>query len=86
MDIATNTGPQKLLSRRISFGIALGAVALGLLAFYHSNQYPRTDDAEVFANFIGIAPQVFEKVVGKMLTADLSVVVDHRRGGAQQIA
>jgi len=25
---------------------------------YHANHYPRTDDAEVFANFIGIAPQV----------------------------
>ena len=24
----------------------------------HTNNHPRTDDAEVFANFIGIAPQV----------------------------
>jgi multidrug efflux system membrane fusion protein len=34
------------------------AVILGLAVFYHANQYPRTEDAEVFANFIGIAPQV----------------------------
>ncbi len=25
---------------------------------YHTNRYPRTDDAEIVANFIGIAPQV----------------------------
>ena len=38
--------------------IAVAAVLLGLLALYRANHYPRTDDAEVFANFIGIAPQV----------------------------
>jgi multidrug efflux system membrane fusion protein len=35
-----------------------GAVVLGLLVLYRQNHHPRTDDAEVFANFIGIAPQV----------------------------
>ena len=34
------------------------AVILGLTVLYHANYYPRTEDAEVFANFIGIAPQV----------------------------
>jgi multidrug efflux system membrane fusion protein len=34
------------------------AAAAGLAAIYNSNYYPRTDDAEIFANFIGIAPQV----------------------------
>src|SRR5260370_17066437 len=58
MDIGTNARPQKLLSRRISFGIALAAAAVGLVVVYHAHHYPRTDDAEVFANFIGIAPQV----------------------------
>jgi multidrug efflux system membrane fusion protein len=29
-----------------------------VLVLYRTNYYPRTDDAEVFANFIGIAPQV----------------------------
>jgi membrane fusion protein, multidrug efflux system len=58
MDVDTNTRPQKLLSRRISFAIALAAAALGLVVVYHAHHYPRTDDAEVFANFIGIAPQV----------------------------
>ena len=30
----------------------------GLLVINETNRYPRTDDAEIFANFIGIAPQV----------------------------
>lgn len=38
--------------------IAVAAALLGMLALYRANHYPRTDDAEVFANFIGIAPQV----------------------------
>src|SRR5258708_14554481 len=45
-------------SRLMSFGIVAAAVVLGLVVIYRSNDYPRTDDAEVFANFIGIAPQV----------------------------
>src|SRR5712671_809762 len=58
MDFDTNTKPQKLFSRRISIGLALAAVMLGLVALYRANQHPRTEDAEIFANFIGIAPQV----------------------------
>jgi membrane fusion protein, multidrug efflux system len=58
MDVNTNTGPQKLLSRRITYGITLAAVVVGLVVIYHTHHHPRTDDAEVFANFIGIAPQV----------------------------
>ncbi|HMF75593.1 MAG TPA: biotin/lipoyl-binding protein [Bryobacteraceae bacterium] len=49
---------RKLLGRLISIGIVGAAVALGLAALYNTNYNPRTDDAEVFANFIGIAPQV----------------------------
>jgi membrane fusion protein, multidrug efflux system len=45
-------------SRLISMGIVVAAVALGLGVLYHSTHNPRTDDAEVFANFIGIAAQV----------------------------
>jgi membrane fusion protein, multidrug efflux system len=58
MDFDTNTKPQRLLSRRISIGFALAAVMLGVVALYHGNHHPRTEDAEIFANFIGIAPQV----------------------------
>src|SRR6202040_614173 len=41
----------------------VGAALLGLLALYRANHYPRTDDAEVFANFIGIVPQVDGPIV-----------------------
>jgi multidrug efflux system membrane fusion protein len=53
-----NATTPKQLSRWVSFGAVLAALALGLVVLYHSNHSPRTDDAEVFANFIGIAPQV----------------------------
>jgi len=63
MNLDTNSRPQRVLSRRISVAIAVAAALLGLLALYRANHYPRTDDAEVFANFIGIAPQVDGPIV-----------------------
>jgi multidrug efflux system membrane fusion protein len=63
MAIDTNTRPQRLLSRRFTTGFALTAVVLGAVALYRTNHYPRTDDAAVFANFIGIAPQVDGPVI-----------------------
>src|SRR5580704_10628663 len=49
---------RRLLGRLISIGIVIAAAGLGLEVLYSTDYYPRTDDAEVFANFIGIAPQV----------------------------
>ncbi|HTZ49688.1 MAG TPA: efflux RND transporter periplasmic adaptor subunit [Verrucomicrobiae bacterium] len=49
---------ERTLSPWVSIGIAAVAVLLGLVVLLHVNNNPRTDDAEVFANFIGIAPQV----------------------------
>ena len=49
---------RQLLGRGLSIVFVATAVILGLVVFYHANQYPRTEDAEVFANFIGMAPQV----------------------------
>jgi len=46
------------VGRALSTLIVVGAIVLGLVVVYHTNRYPRTDDCEVFANFIGIAPQV----------------------------
>jgi multidrug efflux system membrane fusion protein len=46
------------LERGISLGIIAAAVLLGLLVLWRAAHHPRTDDAEIFANFIGIAPQV----------------------------
>jgi multidrug efflux system membrane fusion protein len=31
---------------------------VGLVVLYHTTHYPRTDDSEIVANFIGMAPQV----------------------------
>ncbi|MGB8889494.1 MAG: biotin/lipoyl-binding protein [Candidatus Korobacteraceae bacterium] len=42
----------------VSWSIVAAAVITGLLVIHITDKYPRTDDAEVFANFIGIAPQV----------------------------
>jgi membrane fusion protein, multidrug efflux system len=58
MEADMNTPSRKLLGRWISIGVLTAAVALGLIVLHHANRYPRTEDAEIFANFIGIAPQV----------------------------
>src|ERR1700693_5084733 len=58
MEIDTPTKSRNLTGRLVSIGIVITAVALGLAVLHNMNSYPRTDDAEVFANFIGIAPQV----------------------------
>ena len=49
---------RQLLGRWISISIPVAAVVLGLVVLYHANYYPHTEDAEISANFIGIAPQV----------------------------
>ena len=48
----------KRLGRIVSISIIAAALITGLLLIAKTNRYPRTDDAEVFANYIGIAPQV----------------------------
>jgi len=58
-DVSSETGRwRKPLGRTISIAIVAAAVILGLAVLYRENYYPRTEDAEIFANFIGIAPQV----------------------------
>jgi multidrug efflux system membrane fusion protein len=49
---------RQLLGRWISIAIVAAAAVVGLFVLYYTNYQPRTDDAEIFANFIGIAPQV----------------------------
>src|SRR5690349_9361228 len=49
---------QRRLGRVISIAIILSAAITGLLALHQVTANPRTDDAEVFANYIGIAPLV----------------------------
>jgi multidrug efflux system membrane fusion protein len=47
-----------MVGKVISVAIVSGAVAMGLVVLYHTTRHPRTDDSEIVANFIGIAPQV----------------------------
>ena len=49
---------RKRLGKIVSPAIPVAALFTGLLVINETTRYPRTDDAEVFANFIGIAPQV----------------------------
>ncbi len=43
--------------------IVLAAVVIGVFTFWQTNVHPRTDDAWVFANLIGIAPEVEGPVI-----------------------
>src|SRR6266850_835543 len=52
-----------LIGRWLSAVIVVAAVSLGLVVLHRTNHYPRTDDAEVLANFIGIAPQVEGRII-----------------------
>lgn len=58
MSSTPGTATGKLAGGILSVLIVIGAVALGLVVIDHANHYPRTDDSEIVANFIGIAPQV----------------------------
>src|SRR5271156_3076975 len=54
-----DTDPQhRRLGRIVSIVIVVAAFLTGAAVIIRTNNHPRTDDAEVFANFIGIAPQV----------------------------
>jgi multidrug efflux system membrane fusion protein len=58
MAIERSPEGQRRLGRVISIAIILSAAITGLLALHQVTANPRTDDAEVFANYIGIAPVV----------------------------
>ena len=49
--------------------IVLYAIISGLFVLGKTNLYPRTDDAEVFSNFIGMAPQV-DGPITKLFVSD----------------
>ena len=52
-----------VLGRMLGFLIVGGAVAAGLTVWREAGINPQTDDAEVFANLIGIAPEVSGRIV-----------------------
>src|SRR5271157_2924468 len=55
MDISAQ---KKRNGRLISLGVIAYTVVIGGVALHKANSSPRTDDAGVFANFIGISSQV----------------------------
>jgi membrane fusion protein, multidrug efflux system len=64
MTIFDNAGRRPHSPERwASVGIILGSLFLGTVVFWRAERHPRTDDAEVFANLIGIAPQVEGPIV-----------------------
>jgi len=54
---------RRRIGRLLSISIIAGTAITGLLALRHTTENPRTDDAEVFANFIGMAPIVNGPIV-----------------------
>ncbi len=46
------------IGRWVSFGIVAATTVVGLVVLRKTTHHPRTDDAAVLANYIGIAPQV----------------------------
>ena len=53
-----NTSLRIWAGRLLSVVTIAGAIALGVIVVSHTSDHPRTDDCEILANFIGIAPQV----------------------------
>src|SRR5260370_13874679 len=58
--MAIDGSPERRRSRgrAFSFAVILAAATTGMLVLRQVTANPRTDDAEVFANYIGIAPLV----------------------------
>ena len=58
IDQSTDALKRKQLGRLIGRGVVAGAIVTLLLAVWLTDLHPRTDDASVRANFIGITPEV----------------------------
>ena len=58
MSAEMDANSQKLIGRWVSIGIVVVAAVLGLIVLHQTTHHPRTDDAAVLANYIGMAPQV----------------------------
>ena len=76
---------RRLAARLLSIASILYAIISGAFVLGRTNLYPRTDDAAVFANFIGMAPQVDGPITKLYVTdnqfvkkGDLLVEIDPR--------
>jgi multidrug efflux system membrane fusion protein len=64
---------KRVAGRLMTIGIVLYTLIVGAISLHSVSINPRTDDAEVFANFIGIAPQVDGPIV-KLYVEDNQLV------------
>ena len=58
-----NQTAKRWIGIALSTAIVTGAVALGSFVVREVAMHPRTDDCEIVANYIGIAPQVDGPIV-----------------------
>jgi multidrug efflux system membrane fusion protein len=58
MEQSSSNSARKWVGRLIGLAVFVGAIVMLVLVVQQTNQYPRTDDANVRANFIEIAPEV----------------------------
>jgi multidrug resistance efflux pump len=69
MDAAAPSKPKEIpadrshLGRMIKWAILFSALGLALIVYYFHENYPRTDDASVTANIVGIAPRISGPIV-----------------------
>ena len=63
MDQETQGLNRKRLGRRILLGVVIAATLALLLVIFEVDRNPRTDDANVWANYIEIAPEVSGRLV-----------------------
>src|SRR5882757_928487 len=63
MDQDAQSHNRKRLGRRILIGVVAAATFVLLLTVYQVDRHPRTDDANVWANFIEIAPEVSGRLI-----------------------
>jgi multidrug efflux system membrane fusion protein len=63
MDQETQSLNRKRLGRRILLGVVIAAALALLLVIFEVDRNPRTDDANVWANYIEIAPEVSGRLV-----------------------
>jgi multidrug resistance efflux pump len=73
MDNPGESRKLKIIGRLLGWAILLGAVAMGYHLMRVTYRFPRTDDAAVTANVIGIAPHVSGAVVELKVADDQSV-------------
>ena len=69
MTSATNHIGVNWIGGVLSAAIVIGAVVLGALVLREEADHPRTDDCEIVANYIGIAPQVEGKFASAFVRA-----------------